>query len=102
MLRWFYIVRPLLAEAMAARRDTRVQFLQAQVAILRRKLGGNRVIASLGVDTVPRKPYARPLLRCARGPHRRSGKIGKSWWARCPASKDRAAYPGSNGSNAAG
>ena len=79
MLRSFYIVRPLLAEAVAARRDARVRFLQAQVAVPRRKLGGNRVIASLGVDTVPRKPYARSLLRCARATHRRSGKMRKSW-----------------------
>jgi hypothetical protein len=34
----------LLAEASAARRDARIRFLKAQVEILRRKLGGNRVI----------------------------------------------------------
>jgi len=30
----------------AARRDARIRFLKAQVEILRRKLGGNRVIPS--------------------------------------------------------
>jgi len=44
MLRWFYVVLHLLSEAGAARRDVRVRFLQAQVEILRRKLGGNRVV----------------------------------------------------------
>jgi hypothetical protein len=46
MLRWFYVVRHLLVEAIAARRDARVRFLKAEVEILRRKLGGNRVIPS--------------------------------------------------------
>jgi len=46
MLRWFYILAHLLAEAGAARRDARIRFLKAQVEILRRKLGGNRVIPS--------------------------------------------------------
>ena len=46
MLRWFYVALHLLAEAGAARRDTRIRFLKAQVEILRRKLGGNRVIPS--------------------------------------------------------
>jgi hypothetical protein len=36
----------LLAEAGAARRDARIRFPKAQVAIRRRKLGGNRVIPS--------------------------------------------------------
>lgn len=44
MLRWLYVVLHLLSEAGAARRDARVRFLQAQIEILRRKLGGNRVI----------------------------------------------------------
>ncbi len=46
MRRWFNVILHLLAEAGAARRDARVRFLQAQVEILRRKLGGNRVIPS--------------------------------------------------------
>ncbi len=46
MLRWFYVLAHLLAEAGAARRDARIRFLKAQVEILRRKLGGNRVIPS--------------------------------------------------------
>ena len=44
MLRWFYVLAHLLIEAGAARRDARIRFLKAQVEILRRKLGGNRVI----------------------------------------------------------
>ena len=44
MLRWFYVALHLLVEAGAARRDARIRFLKAQVEILRRKLGGNRVI----------------------------------------------------------
>lgn len=43
MIRWLYILPHLLLEAGAARRDARVRFLWAQVEILRRKLGGNRV-----------------------------------------------------------
>jgi putative transposase len=46
MLRWFYVIRHLLVEAFAARRDARVRFLKTEVEILRRKLGGNRVIPS--------------------------------------------------------
>src|SRR5512141_1089056 len=46
MLRWFYAAMHLLLEAGAARRDARVRFLMAQIEILRRKLGGNRVIPS--------------------------------------------------------
>ena len=46
MRRWFYVALHLLAEAGAARRDARIRFLKAQVEILRRKLGGNRVIPS--------------------------------------------------------
>ena len=46
MLRWFFILRHLLVQAVAARRDARVRFLRAEVEILRRKLGGNRVICS--------------------------------------------------------
>ena len=37
MLRWFYVLAHLLAEAGAARRDARIQFLKAHVEILRRK-----------------------------------------------------------------
>src|ERR1043166_724585 len=44
MLRWFYILPHLMLEAGTARRDARVRFLKAQVDILRRKLGGNRVV----------------------------------------------------------
>ena len=44
MLHWFYAALHLLVEAGAARRDARIRFLKAQVEILRRKLGGNRVI----------------------------------------------------------
>jgi putative transposase len=47
MLRWFYVLHHLLVEAGAARRDAHIRFLQAQVEILRRKLGGNRGIPSL-------------------------------------------------------
>ena len=46
MLRWLYVALHLLVEAGAARRDARIRFLKAQVEILRRKLGGNRVISS--------------------------------------------------------
>ena len=46
MLRWFYVALHLLVEAGAARRDAQIRFLMAQVEILRRKLGGNRVIPS--------------------------------------------------------
>lgn len=46
MFRWLYLVPHLLAEAGAARRDTRIRFLKAQIEILRRKLDGNRVIPS--------------------------------------------------------
>ena len=46
MLRWLFVALHLLAEATAARRDARIRFLKAQVEILRRKLGGNRVIPS--------------------------------------------------------
>ena len=44
MLRWFYVAMHLLLEAGAARRDARIRFLKAEVEILRRKLGGNRVV----------------------------------------------------------
>ena len=46
MLRWFYAFVHLLIEAQAARRDARIRLLMAQVEVLRRKLGGNRVIPS--------------------------------------------------------
>jgi putative transposase len=46
MLRSFYALLHLLIEAGTARRDARIRFLKAQVEILRRKLGGNRVIPS--------------------------------------------------------
>jgi putative transposase len=44
MLRCLFVAAHLLIEASTARRDARVRFLQAQVEILRRKLGGNRVV----------------------------------------------------------
>lgn len=44
MSRWLYVVLHLLFEGLASRRDVRIRFLLAQVEILRRKLGGNRVI----------------------------------------------------------
>ena len=44
MLRSLYALLHLLMEAGTAKRDSRVRFLKAQVEILRRKLGGNRVI----------------------------------------------------------
>ncbi|HKQ49651.1 MAG TPA: hypothetical protein VJZ71_16380 [Phycisphaerae bacterium] len=46
MFRWLYILPHLLVEANAAHRDARIRFLKAEVEILRRKLGGNRVIPS--------------------------------------------------------
>jgi hypothetical protein len=46
MPHWLCGVLHLLFEASAARRDSRIRFLKAQVEILRRKLGGNRVIPS--------------------------------------------------------
>jgi putative transposase len=46
MLRRFYVALHLLVEAGAARRDALIRFLKTQVEILRRKLGGNRVIPS--------------------------------------------------------
>ncbi|MCP4248642.1 MAG: hypothetical protein GY778_16475 [bacterium] len=44
MSRWIYVVLHLRFEDQAARRDARVRFLMAQVEILRRKLGGKRVV----------------------------------------------------------
>ena len=46
MLHWLYVAVHLLVEAFAARRDARIRFLKTEVEILRRKLGGNRVIPS--------------------------------------------------------
>ena len=46
MLRWFCVALHLFVEAGAARRDARVRFLRTEVEILRRKLGGNRVVPS--------------------------------------------------------
>ncbi len=46
MLGWLYILPHLLLKADAALLDARFRFLKAQVEILRRKLGGNRVIPS--------------------------------------------------------
>ena len=46
MLHWLYVAVHLLVEAFAARRDARIRFLKTEVEILRRKLGGNRVISS--------------------------------------------------------
>lgn len=47
MLRWFYVLAHLLVKAGAARWDARIRFLKAQIEILRRMFGGNRVIPSL-------------------------------------------------------
>jgi hypothetical protein len=46
MLRWLHVALHLLVEAGSARRDARIRFLKADVDILRRKLGRNRVIPS--------------------------------------------------------
>jgi hypothetical protein len=46
MFRWLYGLLHLLHEAASVRRDVRIRFLKAQVEILRRKIGGNRVIPS--------------------------------------------------------
>ncbi len=46
MAHWLLVAMHLLFEAGSARRDARIRFLKAQVEILRRKLGGNRVIPS--------------------------------------------------------
>lgn len=46
MFRWLYVLLHLLHEAASAHRYARIRFLKAQVEILRRKLGGNRVIPS--------------------------------------------------------
>jgi hypothetical protein len=46
MLRWTFVALHLRDEASAARRDTRIRFLEDQVELLRRKLGGDRVIPS--------------------------------------------------------
>ena len=46
MRRWLYLALHLLVEAGAARRDVLIRLLKAQVEILSRKLGGNRVIPS--------------------------------------------------------
>jgi hypothetical protein len=46
MIRWLTVALHLLAEAGAARRDAGIRFPKTQVDILRRKLGGNRVIPS--------------------------------------------------------
>lgn len=46
MLRWFSVALHLLVETGAARRDARVRFLKAQIEILHRKPGGNRVLPS--------------------------------------------------------
>ena len=46
MPKWFYAMLCLLFKSLSARRDARVRFLQAERTILRRKLGGNRVVSS--------------------------------------------------------
>jgi hypothetical protein len=46
MFHWLYVALHLLNDAIAARRDARDRFLKAQVHILRRKLGGSRVVPS--------------------------------------------------------
>jgi len=47
MPNWLFALLHLLVEAWSARRDARLRFLMAQVTILRRKLGGNRVATHL-------------------------------------------------------
>lgn len=44
MFRWFQVLLHFVAEANAAKRDAQIKFLKAQVEILRRKLGGDRVV----------------------------------------------------------
>ena len=46
MSRWLHALLLLVLEAQSARRDARVRFLMAQIDILRRKHGGNRVVPS--------------------------------------------------------
>jgi putative transposase len=46
MISRFWALSCLLLEYFSDRRDARVRFLKTQVAILRRKMGGNRVILS--------------------------------------------------------
>ncbi|MFN0138429.1 MAG: hypothetical protein ACKVS9_20180, partial [Phycisphaerae bacterium] len=45
-MRWIDAFMHLLLQAQAARRDARTRFLMAQAEILRRKLGGSRIIPS--------------------------------------------------------
>jgi len=99
MRRWFYILTHLLSEATAARRDARVRFLKAQIEILRRKLGGNRVIPSpadrarllsLGLELnhnvsdvigiVTPQTYARWVIEQREG--RKTGRVGRPKIAR--------------------
>jgi hypothetical protein len=46
MPNWLFAPLHVLFVSLSARRNARVRFLMAQVEILRRKLGGNRVIPS--------------------------------------------------------
>lgn len=46
MPRWLFALLYLLMERYAARRDAQIQFLRAEVQILRKKLPGNRIIHS--------------------------------------------------------
>lgn len=99
MFRWFYILPHLIVEANAARRDARVRFLKAQVDILRRKLGGNRVIPSpddrarllaLGAELnhnvanvigiVTPQTYSRWVVEQSEG--RKAGRVGRPKLAR--------------------
>lgn len=99
MFRWFYILPHLILEANAARRDARVRFLKAQVDILRRKLGGNRVIPNpddrarllaLGAELnhnvrdligiVTPQTYSRWVIEQREG--RRPGRVGRPRLAR--------------------
>jgi hypothetical protein len=47
MPNWRFALRHLFVESWSARQDARVRFLVAQVTLLRRKLGGNRVATHL-------------------------------------------------------
>ena len=99
MFRWFYILPHLIVEAHAARRDARIRFLKAEVEILRRKLGGNRVIPSpddrarllaLGAELnhdvagvigiVTPQTYSRWVVEQKEG--RKVGRVGRSRLAR--------------------
>jgi hypothetical protein len=68
------VERNVLSVAGAARRDARIQFLKAQVEILRRKLGGKPQGVILGyVGEIPPEPEAARAERHSRVAARRAG-----------------------------